>query len=116
MPNTISSLLRDATSRIESVSETARLDAEVLLTQVTGKTRTHFLAWPERELGSRTRRGISRTGGKKMRTGMPIAYLTGTREFWSRDFAVTPDVLIPSPETRTARRTGAGAHPRRPSR
>ena len=31
--------------------------------------------------------------------GTPIAYLTGTREFWSRDFRVTPDVLIPRPDT-----------------
>jgi release factor glutamine methyltransferase len=36
---------------------------------------------------------------KKRYTGHPIAYLTGTREFWSRDFITTPDVLIPRPET-----------------
>ena len=36
---------------------------------------------------------------KQRQQGTPIAYLTGTREFWSRDFTVTPDVLIPRPDT-----------------
>ena len=38
---------------------------------------------------------------KRRRTGEPVAYLTGRREFWGVDLAITPDVLIPRPETET---------------
>ncbi|MBS1211974.1 MAG: release factor glutamine methyltransferase [Proteobacteria bacterium] len=96
--HTIGSALRDAAALIGSISDTARLDAEVLLARVTGKTRAHFFAWLDRELGG-VEAAEFRALVQKRCDGIPIAYLTGMREFWSREFAVTPDVLIPRPET-----------------
>lgn len=74
------------------------LDAEVLLARVLGRGRAWLHAWPEvevpvAELG-RFEALVERRAG-----GEPIAYLVGTREFWSLAFEVTPDVLIPRPET-----------------
>lgn len=87
-----------AAERIGSGSESPRLDAEVLLAHVTGKPRSHFLAWPEREIMAPERAAFEELVLRRER-GEPVAYLTGVREFWSREFLVTPDVLIPRPET-----------------
>jgi len=74
------------------------LDAEVLLAHVLGVDRTWLFANREREVPPRARRTfldlVERRAG-----GEPIAYLTGIREFWSLPLRITPDVLIPRPET-----------------
>ncbi len=80
------------------MSDSPRLDAEVLLSHVTGKSRTHFRAWPENELPAEQEAAFLDLLEKRL-AGHPIAHLTGSREFWSREFFVTPDVLIPRPET-----------------
>jgi len=76
----------------------ARLDAEVLLAFVLGVDRVGVYLRFDQPLGAREigayRELVRRRGG-----GTPAAYLTGTREFWSLPLAVTPDVLIPRPET-----------------
>lgn len=79
----------------------ARLDAELLLAHVLGVERVELYLSPERpvEEGTHVRyQGLVR---RRARERVPIAYLTGVREFWSRPFRVTPDVLIPRPETET---------------
>lgn len=94
----IRTLLNEAAQRLASGSDSPRLDAEILLSHVTGKNRTWFMAWPEAELDeislARFQQLIEQRG-----SGTPIAYLTGQREFWSRNFIVTPATLIPRPET-----------------
>ncbi|MCX7113154.1 MAG: peptide chain release factor N(5)-glutamine methyltransferase [Proteobacteria bacterium] len=95
---TFGHLLASATSKLASVSDTPRLDAEILLSLATGKTRTYFRAWPEKPLAQEEETAFQRLLENRL-TGHPIAHLTGTREFWSREFRVTPDVLIPRPET-----------------
>ncbi len=95
---TIFQLLTEATARLGSVSESPRLDAEVLLSLATGKARTHFLAWPEKTLTGQEENSFLDMLEKRL-VGHPLAHITGTREFWSREFIVTPDVLIPRPET-----------------
>jgi release factor glutamine methyltransferase len=81
-------------------SETARLDAEILLAHARGCTRidlyTHF-AEPVTE----THRTMMRDLVKRRANAEPVAYLVGYREFFSLDFSVTPDVLIPRPDTET---------------
>lgn len=96
--NTIASLLHNAAERIGDASESPRLDAEVLLVHVTGKARSHFLAWPEREINTEQSAEFRKLVDRRCQ-GEPIAYITGRREFWSREFLVIPDVLIPRPET-----------------
>jgi release factor glutamine methyltransferase len=94
----IAKLLAQAAEALQSASDTPRLDAEVLLAHVTGKDRSHFRAWPERVLDDAAIEDF-RTLLEKRRRGMPVAYLTGVREFWSRPFRVSEAVLIPRPET-----------------
>jgi release factor glutamine methyltransferase len=81
-----------------SQSDTPQLDAEVLLAHALSATRSHILTWPERALTTDEEQSFQAFVERKNR-GEPIAYITGTREFWSRDFIVTKDTLIPRPET-----------------
>ncbi len=94
----IGHLLLEAPSLLASVSESPRLDAEILLAKATGKNRTYFRAWPEKQLTDKETSVFQRLLEQRL-AGHPIAHLTGIREFWSREFRVTPDVLIPRPET-----------------
>jgi release factor glutamine methyltransferase len=95
---TIGLLLVEASFQLASVSDFPRLDAEILLSVATGKTRAHFRAWPEKPLARQEETAFKLLLEKRL-GGHPIAHLTGSREFWSREFMVTPDVLIPRPET-----------------
>ena len=78
--------------------DSSRLDAEVLLAHVLGRDRAWLYAYPEHALSpsqlSTYRSLVSRRARRE-----PIAYLTGHKEFYGLDFAVTSDVLIPRPET-----------------
>lgn len=79
-------------------SDSPRLDAEVLLAHARGCQRielyTAFDEVPADELRTRFRELV-----KRRAEGTPVAYLVGKREFFSLSFDVTPDVLIPRPET-----------------
>ena len=77
---------------------TARLESEILLAQALGWSRTRLLAYPDAMIAPDRARRFDRLVERR-RDGEPIAYLTGRREFWSLDLAVTPDTLIPRPET-----------------
>lgn len=79
-------------------SESPRLDAEVLLAHARGCERIELYTCFELVAPQPLLDGF-RALVKKRAAGMPVAYLVGHREFYSRDFAVTPDVLIPRPET-----------------
>lgn len=96
MADSIRSLLVQGEAAISS--DTPRLDAEILLAHVLGQSRSYLFAWPERcpdpEQVARYRELIARR-----QQGQPVAYLVGEREFWSLPLMVTPDVLIPRPET-----------------
>jgi release factor glutamine methyltransferase len=94
----IQTTLLTATNRLSSTSDSALLDAEVLLCYVLKKPRSHLRAWPEKELGSVQYKHFQALL-KQRQQGKPIAYIVGSREFWSRDFVVNQDVLIPRPET-----------------
>ena len=91
-------LLTSALGVLGEEHPSARLDAEVLLAHTLDKPRTHVRAWPEHPVAdhqtTRYRELIARRAG-----GEPVAYLTGTREFWSLSLEVTPETLIPRPET-----------------
>ncbi len=96
--NNINSVLKNAVDTLASVSDSALLDAEILLCQALNKHRSHLRAWPDRIVEAKELAEFNALLEQR-KQGTPIAYITGYREFWSRDFLVTPDVLIPRPDT-----------------
>jgi release factor glutamine methyltransferase len=96
--SSIKNLLTDAAQTLSNNSDSPLLDAEVLLGFVLAKPRTYLRAWCDNTLTEQQVAAFT-TLLKQRQQGTPIAYLTGTREFWSRDFIVSPDVLIPRPDT-----------------
>jgi release factor glutamine methyltransferase len=95
---TIQHSLNTATQNLATISDSPRLDAEVLLAFVLGKNRSYLRAWNDKILDAQMISQFESLLSQRQQ-GVPIAYLTGTREFWSRDFFVSPDVLIPRPDT-----------------
>ena len=76
----------------------AALAAELLLMHALGRDRAWIYAHPEHELESATRDQYFSLIARRA-SGVPTQHLTGHQEFWGLDFEVTPDVLIPRPET-----------------
>lgn len=95
---TIEQLVKRGTDALIETSNSARLDAEVLLAFALGKNRSYLRAWNDKELDEEAISQFETLISERLK-GVPVAYLTGTREFWSRDFFVSPDVLIPRPDT-----------------
>ncbi len=95
---TIKTALDEAAKQLRSTSASALLDAEILLSQILEKNRTYLRAWPETVLPQELIEEFNLLISIR-KQGCPVAYLVRTREFWSREFHVTPDVLIPRPET-----------------
>ena len=98
MPNSISDWLDFAEQQLLLVSESARLDGEVLLAHSLGQSRSHLRAWPEKTIPA-TESRLFEELIRKRHQGTPVAYLLGEREFWSRSFKVNDSVLIPRPDT-----------------
>lgn len=95
--STLGELLRSAANRL-AASASPRLDAEVLMMRLLGVDRSFLYARPETELPAKVAAAYDTLVDARER-GMPVAYLTGEREFFSRVFRVTPDTLIPRPDT-----------------
>ncbi len=96
--HSIETALQWAYQCLKDSSDSAWLDAEVLLGYCLKKPRSHLKAWPEKTLCDKTRKNFFNLIAQR-RQQVPVAYLTGAKEFWSRDFIVSPDVLIPRPDT-----------------
>lgn len=79
-------------------SATPRLDAEVLLAEALGCQRIELYTRFD-EVPQQSPRAAFRELVRRRAEGTPVAYLVGRREFYSLSFRVTPDVLIPRPET-----------------
>jgi len=95
---TVQTLLNKATELLTATSDTAILDAEVLLCYCLTKNRSFLRAWPEHQPSADQVERFKELLAQRQQ-GMPVAYLTGKREFWSREYRVGPDVLIPRPDT-----------------
>lgn len=93
----VAQTLRDAACILGSVSDTPRLDAELLLAHALGMTRNDVLmrqqdlTAPDEFAALLARR----------RDGEPVAHIVGTRDFWTLTLRVTPDTLIPRPDSET---------------
>ncbi|MEH6639316.1 MAG: peptide chain release factor N(5)-glutamine methyltransferase [Porticoccaceae bacterium] len=94
---TIADLLKRA-QMLEPVSDTPRLDAEVLLCYVLDKPRSYLYAWPEYVLEQQAFAQFKDLFARRV-AGEPIAHLSGQKEFWSLSLDVNASTLIPRPET-----------------
>jgi release factor glutamine methyltransferase len=93
--------LREAATQLESAGiATARLDALVLLEDVTGKDRGWLLANPDYELSAADHAKLTKLLSRRAEH-TPLAYVRGTTEFYGRNFVITPAVLEPRPESET---------------
>jgi release factor glutamine methyltransferase len=96
---TIHTALLQGTKLLEDDAVTApRLTAEVLLIHALKRDRSYLYAHPEEELAEVAWIHFGRYLHERLK-GKPTQYITGRQEFYGRDFRVTPDVLIPRPET-----------------
>jgi release factor glutamine methyltransferase len=96
---TVGELLHDGIKRLDGAgSETARLDAELLLAHAIGTDRSVVLAHPEALVGSEAAARFV-DGLDRRAAGEPVAYIRGFKEFFGLAFSVDPRALIPRPET-----------------
>ena len=95
----IRELLQSACLRLEKAGvENPEIDAGALLGYCLGKSRTALYLMAGDELSSDTKKQFLNLL-KRREQREPLAYILGCQEFWSLDFLVSPDVLIPRPET-----------------
>lgn len=91
--------LQAATQKLTAANiPSARLDALLLLEAATGQDRAHLLAHPEAPFQGQTLEQAEQWLARRLRRE-PVAYILGNKEFYGRTFTVTPDVLIPRPES-----------------
>jgi release factor glutamine methyltransferase len=96
---TIKALLRWATQYLQEAGiETDRLDSEVLLAHALGTDRLHLYLHYDKSLLPSEVEAFRMLLHRRI-AHEPVAYITGTKEFWSLDFVVAPGTLIPRPET-----------------
>ena len=81
-------------------SGTPLLDGQILLSHLLGADKTFLFLHGDDDLAPEKEAEFRALLGRRA-AGMPVAYLTGTKEFYGRDFCVTPAVLIPKPDTET---------------
>jgi release factor glutamine methyltransferase len=98
MEISIKELLTQLTQKLNQHSETATLDAQVLLAHFLEKPRSWILAHPEAPLNKTQYHKIIQATDRLM-LGEPLPYVIGHWEFYGMDFHLTPTVLIPRPET-----------------
>ncbi|NCA70942.1 MAG: peptide chain release factor N(5)-glutamine methyltransferase [Sphingobacteriia bacterium] len=97
----VGALLRRAFAELAARGDpdsSPRLEAELLLSEATGWTRTHLLAWPEQCVVPAAQAQFESLLARRL-AGEPIAYLRGRQAFWTLELTVTPATLIPRPET-----------------
>jgi release factor glutamine methyltransferase len=107
MSETVTQALRRAAAHLADTSDTARLDAEVLMAHALGVTRSAMLLGHGRDaVPAGFDALIARRAAHE-----PVAYITGTQEFFSLDFAVSPDVLIPRGDSEVLVEAALAARP-----
>nr|WP_301292289.1 peptide chain release factor N(5)-glutamine methyltransferase [Erwinia aphidicola] len=89
--------MRAAIARLSS-SESPKRDAEILLAWVSGKSRAWLIAFDDAQLDDSQLAALEMLLARRA-AGEPVAYLIGEREFWSLPLSVSPDTLIPRPDS-----------------
>ena len=98
MSETVDSAIRWGRERIEYCSDSARLDAELLLAHCLGKSRSYLYSWPQEALSAACWQQFQDLVARRIEP-TPIAYLLGSREFYSLEFSTRAQALVPRPET-----------------
>ncbi len=80
------------------ISDSARLDVELILAHVLGESRTYLFTWPEALLSQQQQNYFLQLLERR-KQGEPVAYILGEQEFWSLTLRVNNSTLIPRPET-----------------
>ena len=97
--HSVRELLKEGIARLRAADVPSyTLAAELLLLSVVGRDRTWIYAHPEETIAAAAVEKYEALLERRA-AGEPTQYLTGKQEFWGLEFAVTPDVLIPRPET-----------------
>lgn len=95
---TISQFKAQAIAELNTLSPSPQLDVEVLLEYHLKMTRTQLLLNYQNELSEEQLQWMNAAISKR-KTGLPVAYITGEKEFYGYNFIVSQDVLIPKPDT-----------------
>ncbi len=94
----IRSLIDLVTERLTPVSETPRLEADLLVARAINMPRSYLFAHPDDELDDAALGRLNAEVERRL-DGEPLAYISGMKEFWSLELMVTPATLVPRPET-----------------
>lgn len=95
---TLQELKSKIIEKLSKTSPSPKLDAEVLLSHCLGFSKTELLLKRDYEVPADKEAWLCDATARRA-TGLPIAYITGHKEFYGYDFIVSPDVLIPKPDT-----------------
>ncbi len=98
MTETIGGLISQGKDQLADTSDTPQLDSYLLVGEALGRTRAWLIAHAEEPVCTVDQTRIQALLARR-HVGEPIAYIRGFQAFWQRDFSVTPDTLIPRPET-----------------
>jgi release factor glutamine methyltransferase len=97
-PVSIEQAVLAATEKLRGVTDAPRLEAELLMARAIDMPRSFLFAHPEDELDAESLQRLDDTVARRA-AGEPMAYITGIKEFWSMELAVSPATLVPRPET-----------------
>ena len=100
MNQTLDQAVAAGANLLAQSSESAKLDAQVLLLHVLDKPRSYLFTWPERLLSTEQQHSFDTLCARRL-NGEPVAHITGQREFWSLTLEVNATTLIPRPDTET---------------
>ncbi|MBR4789894.1 MAG: peptide chain release factor N(5)-glutamine methyltransferase [Treponema sp.] len=95
---TIRDFKNSATKELQGISPSPELDVQVLLSHALKYDKTQLLLFAENHIPDDKLVWLNNAIGLR-KTKLPVAYITGVKEFYGYDFFVTPDVLIPKPDT-----------------
>jgi release factor glutamine methyltransferase len=111
--STVATLRRKATELLRDKGiESAELDARILLARALGVDTARLVAAGDEPVARMDRDRFAALVARRL-AGEPVARIVGTKEFWSRPFALSPDVLVPRPETETVVEAALLAKPER---
>ncbi len=96
---TLQELIIEGREAFSEISDTAALDTELLVCHVLGITKLDILMEPRREVESEKAEALRMLFERRVQGGVPVQYLIGTEGFMGLEFNVTPNVLIPRPDT-----------------